>query len=1101
MTAASFADDMIGGGGKYAAVFHIAGMPWAVTTSTELVAALSDPNRFGTNSQKQQHAYRRLLFGEQWVAGAPQSYPSDHVQIIPSLDPDLGKQSIDYDESKGLSGGGWSVKFGRDAHGAEYSHFRDGAVPGTYDGLDVMPDPIFDSSIKTGILAADWDGTDEGEDTITWENDTGLLDLVVAKSAASKPVYVWSQNSCIGLDDDTLGTFTANGYSGCLRTVREPLYLTQADTGATMLASGPATSIIGMGAVLWFVPMTDAGAIAGLPTAGDLTDLSLYTLPVIFRSGPVKPNPTCDPKQWKVSCGFLQDNMNVNVPLELFDGELKGYMFHRTTAALSSVVQRPHLEIYEWDGAAYVTTAIWLCAPSSAVSFDNKTDALTALNVALGTRGPNSDAEVNAFTASFGGLEIDTPAAINGHPTFVNGPLAWILYLGYANTGHYYDAVKADTPSFETYFQTGKPTDTAWSGQSDVTGWLYVWDLSNGDAVYWQKKIRGGMKYYYQWNWMDEDLALLGWDTATSKPKDFAERELDRYPLSYYDTAAPNYRLRFKGDFDATKLAVDEYVTIGGKGAYRRFKGKIKTIGDNYVEITNDTLLGGVRALEVMTYSPLEKPLWGEPMLYWPVLHDDHWFAFFAPGDPHRVSQALDMETSSLKEMFLGLLGDITNGMDLPRRSRLHHVPDAWADTYDMRELIDWDRLEQLAPSSVPGQTFRLQLGAAQNVLRLFLNVLLNLGIRQTWGYSEVKRAWVMSFEPIGQVNAAKALLNGRVLDNSNLESTAPRGVHGNTWLYHTIHAKFNYDGNTPGVDITVPNRTGRAMMSSGNKTLNIDDKILQVEPAMEESYIDGLLQMLHSVNSSQPSASSVGTATSLPLAVVGGDCLLTSELVYDLFAGARGVTQRGALITSVATEIGRDNRRLALALKFRLAPGAKAIGPSLRLVDANMSRAGTVVTITGLATDPANNEFQNPLYSPNGLTDLAYFGCIDYNPATDTRKLRDCSCAKYAVIIVEENTTNWDVAGAGRNMFTGRLRGHTTDTLTLDDVNNGRCRIDIDADEGEFDDTGTYVVYFCDWDDADIQPCQEVYGWLGNEDGLIIDVDAAESRGMSWSG
>lgn len=1101
MTAASFADDMIGGGGKYAAVFHIAGMPWAVTTSTELVSALSDPGAVSA-AQKNARAYRRLLFGEQYVGGSADSYPSDHVQIIPSLDSNLGKQSISYDESKGLSGGGWSVRFGRDAHGATYTHFRSGAVAGTYDGLDVMPDPIYDASIKTGILAADWDGTGDGEATLTWENDTGLLDLVVEDSAASKPTYVWSKNSCIGLEDDEVGTFTADGYGGCLRTVREPIYLTQADTGATMFTSGPATSIVGMGAILYLVPMTDAGAIAGLPTAGDLDDLSLYTKPVIFREGPVKPNPTCNPKQWKIDCGFFQDNMNVDIPLELFSGELRGYLLHRTTAALSGVVQRPHLEIYEWNGAAMVSTDIWLCAVSSAVYFDSRQDIVDALNVELVDRTNSGGAGtiVNAFEVSMGELEIDTPVDIIGHPTFVNGPLAWILALGYANTGHYWDAVKADTPPFETYFQTALPSDTAGSGNSDDTGWLYVWDSSNGDAAWWHYKIQGGMKYYYQWNWKDEDLTLLGWDTVTSKPKDFGERELVKYPMAY-DNDSGEYRLKFKSDFDATMLAVGEYVTVGGYGTYRQFRGKIDTVGDNYVEITNDILLGGVRSLDVLTFSPHEKPLWGEPLLYWPVLHDDHWFAMFDEGDPHRCSQTVDMESDSLKEMFLGLLGDSTNGMDLPRRSRLHHMPNAWDDTYDMRELIDWDRLEQLAPPSIAGMTFQLQLGAAQNVLKLFFNVLLNLGIRQTWGYSETKRAWVMSFEPIGEVNAAKALFSGRVLDNSNLASTSPKGVYGNTWLYHTINAKFNYDGDKPGVDMTVPNRTGRAMMSSGNKTLSIDDKILQIDPSMEEDYTDGLMEMLHSINSAQPSASSVGTATSLPLAVVGSDCLLTSTLVYDLFAGARGVTRRGALMTSVATEIDGKTGRLALSLKFRLAPGAKAIGPSLRLVAGNMVLADSTVTLSGLATDPANNDFQNPLNSPNGLTDLAYFGCIDYNPATDTRKLRSCSCSSYAVIIVKENTTTWDIAGAGRNMFTGRLLGSATDTLTLADISNGAARITIDADAAQFDDTSTYIVYFCDWDDEDIQECQKVYGWLGDEDGLIMAWSAAKSRAMSWSG
>ena len=401
--------------------------------------------------------------------------------------------------------------------------------------------------------------------------------------------------------------------------------------------------------------------------------------------------------------------------------------------------------------------------------------------------------------------------------------------------------------------------------------------------------------------------------------------------------------------------------------------------------------------------------------------------------------------------------------------------------------------------SIVPGATFTVQFTERQNVLSLMNNVLIDLGIRMTDGYSESARAWRYSFEPFGVVNPAGALVSGRVFDQSNTGPAKPRAIYGNTWLYHNVRSKFNYQGDTPGVNLLMTNVTGRALLSSGNKTLKIDDKLLQVSGASEqEDLLNNLKQILQRMNSAQPSVALVCKAEAWPLVMVGGDCLLTSSLIYDLFSGSRGVSRRAAMLTKATTQI--DKGRFSISCEARLAPNAKAIGPSLRLVNANMSLAEGVVTVTGLATDPANNDFQNPQYSPNGLTDLAYFGCIDYNPATDTRTLRDCSCEGYAVILVEENTTTWDIAGAGRNMFTGRLIGHSTVTMTVDDVDNGRCRISIDADDAQFDDTGTYIVYFCDWDDVDIQPCQEAYGWHGDEDGLIVDPSAVKSQGMTWS-
>jgi len=718
------------------------------------------------------------------------------------------------------------------------------------------------------------------------------------------------------------------------------------------------------------------------------------------------------------------------------------------------------------------------------------------LNVELANR-TNSDAVVNSFEASMGNLEVGAPADVNGHPTFVNGPCAWILALGYANTGQYMMACKANTPVFETYFNSSVPSDTSWSGTSDETGWLYVWDSSNGDAAQWQKKIEGGMRYYYQWHWNNETLTEMGWNYVTDKPKDFTERYIDRWPLPIYEPDA-DYRFQIKEEFDATMLTAGEEFTLGTLGHYHRLRGIIESVGDNYIEITDDYKTETVSQMEIETWSPLYKMLWGEPIFYWPILHTDHWYAFYEPGDQYRLTQAFDMESDSVSEMFLGLLGNSTDGMSLPRRSRLHHVPDVWDDGADMRELIDWNRLAQLVPPSISGVIFRLQLGAAQNVGKLLFNVLLNHGIRQTWGYSESRRGWYMSFEPAGTANAAKALTSGRVLSHDNLISAEPVSVYGNTWLYHSVNAKLNYQADTAMVNLTMPNKTGRAMLASGNKTLKIDDKILQIDSSMEEDYVLSLRQMMHWLNSAQPSVKAAGTIAALPLAVVGGDCLITSELIYDLFAGSRGITRRAAMMTNVTTSI--QKQRVSLGFELRLALGAKAIGPSLYIEAARMNKTGSVVTVTGLPTDPADNDFQNPIYTPNGLTDLAYFGCINYNTATDAKTLRNCSCDQYAIIMIDVNTTTWDNAGAGRNTFTGRLRGHTTDTLTLDDVANGRCRIDIDDDAGEFSVLTDKVIYFCDWNDADIQPCQEVYGWLGDEDGMIVDVDTNKSRCMTWS-
>ena len=1118
MTAASFALDMTTGGGKYAAVAFISGCPWAVTTSTELVSALSDPGG-GTDAQKKARAYRQLLFGQTDVT-THGHYPSDHVVIIPSLDENLGKQTISYDESKGITGGAWSFKFGRDAHGATYTHFRSGAVAGTYDFLDVMPDPIYDSSVKTGILAEDWRG-DAGSTWLTWGNDTGLYDAVVINHAAGLPYYVWVGSSCLALSspaDNWDGTFKAVADPGCLRTVREPIMVPHDDAGAHMITSAQVSSIVGMPAVLYFIPMTEDGAIAGLPTAGDFTVLANYTKPVIVREGPVKPNPTCNPEGWEVDCGFALDFLNTDIAIDTFDGEIRGYRLHRPPDVADHAV-RPHLQIHEWDGAAYVETEIWLCDEDSAVNYPTKTELFEALKAELQDRD-HSDAEVNNYhLPSYGNMYSTSPDA--GQPTYINGPCAWILRLGYSKLedfrGSGLGALR--TPRWEVFFD-GDLFDAV----DEKLGFLRLEDSLNslGD---WTNKPPGGMAYYYQWNWKSDYhcemlLNSSGNLTATNLNNNAL---VNHYPVPYYITAGPFYRISCKHESDVTTLYDGQHFSLGNTHTRHQLRGEVQETSSNYIKVDGtvdhegpdnvtfmDVVVGSSSGLDPDYNLSMR---WGQPLYYWPAIHDPEDDGNRTGGDGFRITQIVENGTSgteTLSDLFRGLLGaPSTQAVAFPRRSVLHHVPNVWTDTTagpDWRVLVDWDRLDQLVASIVPGAQFVVQFTERQNVLKLLLHVLLDLGIRPTWGYREVHRAWVLGFEPLGAVNPAAAMVSGRVFDKSNTSPTPPRGLYGNTWLYHNVRSKFNYQGNKPAINLLMTNITGRAMLASGNKTLEIEDRLLQISSASDaEDHINNLRGIMGRMNSAQPSVSLVCKLNAWPLTVVAGDCLITSDLIYDLYAGSRGITRRAAMLTKVSTDI-QFNRTSESGGKFninceaRIAANAKAIGPSLQLEAANMSLAGSIVTVTGLATDPANNDYQNPLNSPNGLTDLAYFGCIDYDPATDTRSVRNCSCDQYAVVLVEKNQTAWDIAGAGRNMFTGRLLGSATDTLTLADISNGAARITIDADAAEFDDTSTYIVYFCDWDDEDIQGCQEVYGWLGDEDGLIMAWSAAKSQAMTWS-
>lgn len=1090
MTAASFADDMVGGGGKYAAVFFVAGQTSAQTTSAELVAALADPNPFGTSTQRQQHSYRRLLFGRRKVMTTP-TYcaPSDHVQIIPSLDADLGKQSISYDESKGLTGGGWSVKFGRDAHGAEYSHFRSGAVAGTYDGLDVMPDPIYDSTVKTGILAKNWDGSGGGA-TLTWGNDRGLYDLIVANDLNDDPTYIWIKNSCLGVHDAADiggGKYTAEAFSGCLRTPREKIFVDQVDHSSHMLVSAPSTSIVGRAATLWLVPMTDDGQIVDIDQ-GDSLVLSDYTAPVMFRCGPVLNNPTCGPEQWKIDCGFWEDFLNVNIPVEAWRGQLRGYRFHRQPAAATGDIQMPHLEINEWNGANYVQTHIWLCDPGEAVSYGTKTLIAEALNAELAARTHSSPLVIQTYHASYGELYVVDDVA---KPAYINGPLAWILKLGLSKlsavTNQSLQARRA--PKWEAHY--GSAT---WDPETESApyenGWLFVPDDTTPTQAGWELEIPGRMQYYYQFNFANQYWCELNGVAP------LGTTDVDYYPLAYYTpgAAGDHYRLSIRHEFDAQQFGDGDLFTVGGPDKWNLLAGKVDSTGDNYVVVDDQDAIDGVTTLKSMgddaDLIPPRAMRWGQPLYHWPALHK--WTPMgITPGDPFPVSSALTIESESLSDLIRAILGD--DPIQIPQRTCVYHIPDGYDDGEDMRGIVDYDRLDELAPAAAT-PIFRLQLGTSFNLRKTVFNVLLSLGIRQTWGYDESKRAWVMSFEPLGVVMASKAIASGRIFDNNNLKVSEPSAVYGNTWLYHHAKVKYNYVEDKPFI-LEVENVTGRAMLASGNKTLNIDDKIIQVEGSALDSYFDKIRQILYRMNSAKPSISLKGTVTGIPLSIVGGDCLLSSALPYDLFKGVRGMTRRAALLTKVTTSITKTG--MNTALDFRLAKGLKGIGPAIKITAAKMVKAGGVVACAALNTDPTANEFASPL---KGLTDLAYFGCFDWNASTDTVSLRSCSCARYAITIVDENTTAWDTVGAGRNVFRGRIYGNAADTLELADITNGTCKISIDDDYANFDETTDKIMFFAEYNNANLQQCQvDMYGWLGDKSGSVENSDSATSRAMTW--
>jgi hypothetical protein len=222
------------------------------------------------------------------------------------------------------------------------------------------------------------------------------------------------------------------------------------------------------------------------------------------------------------------------------------------------------------------------------------------------------------------------------------------------------------------------------------------------------------------------------------------------------------------------------------------------------------------------------------------------------------------------------------------------------------------------------------------------------------------------------------------------------------------------------------------------------------------------------------------------------------SEVTWDALLNPKQGRRTGDTRAALVTEANLSLERVTATI--RTGRKQAGIAPSLFVAYDDIVQATTTLTITTLNTTVASNDFADP---NKGLTDLAYFGCINYEESSDSVVLRSgCSCTAYRVWIVERGTDTLTDAGANRNVWGGVLKGHSTDTLTVDDVENGRCRIELDDATNFATVLATnpnYVVIYGDRDDSGIQDCQLIYGFLGDADSLVQDSGATDYRAISW--
>lgn len=1091
-----FGDRCGGSGDKRAQVYYIAGMPWALTDSPELVANIDT-------------TLRRKLFGANVVASDPVTYPADEVVLIPTLDPNTGFQEISYDNKQNLKVGSWKVSFDSDNIGSNFSDIYGGDCFGLL-GLDVRP-RIVDYNVKIAELASEYH-IPQTPGQMKVRDVAGMIDYVDAAEAADSWVPVWMGHQCLGVHTQTgpvNGVYTWQ-FTTIYRTKQEHFFPTDHDDRIIQIYSAPVAGVVGQPAYLFLIELDDDGTLGEDFSAVD---------PVMYRQGQVQATPTRDGTTWTLTHTGFTSWLNVEVPNPRLRATINGFFFSRDRAS----GQKPHFFIDERETTNEYKNDMWLCAEGSTVWFETKQDLADACleEIVNPTHSRISGAYPSApdTNATFDleyfindqGLQYkgdsDDWVKIAGIVPFILGwgytrqsRLDW-LPTEFATSwpvalapweyprGNYDDG---DNHSFDPFRYIILYNDTQ-NVVGDDPGFLDASGNYTSDGLIpipnpW------ACEYFWQWDWSsglrtipDEDLQQYQVvNPSTSYQCGF----IPMADLGGIGDPFPG-RIYVTTDSDVDSISADTIVNVGdpeNKTDMRNIfnhplyhmefplhlKGEVYAIGKDvtvgstgegidYIDFKKDSTTGG----HLTNVLPYKHPImYGTSLYYMPEIHSK---------DPWPISDQRGTEFDTPGEMLRSMLGE--GGLGMRVSGQITHIPDIIDEGAidDSRTLIDFDELDRLCQTIYPDAVYRIEYpnttsseGAGTKRIKLndFINnLLLTHGLRATWEYRETQRAWMMGFTKITYVNLTEAQLTGRILDETLIISEPP--VFKNA--EHKLVKSLDWEGvieNRPTklhIDYALRQHVAAA------EAIKIQD-IAASYPSAEEVYI--LLSNLYLYLALSSPIQKFGIRPKgLAMAALGRSHSMSWRALVNAATGKRDTTTTNTvgIVEKMSISLGRTN--LSIRVDERAIVG---ISPALEFDHTNAALAGDVISLTGLETVLANNAFANPA---NGLTDLAHFDTYYFDWATNTVTLKSTSDDNFRVTVITRGQTSLTLAGGGRNVWHGEISAVNivagTATVTLDDATNFN------------DAAGDYILEFGDYNHADFQPWQRAFAVWGDEDGL----------------
>lgn len=1066
--AATYEEALRTGGGRIEYVTHIHGLPWAVCTHPSIPAMIDA----AMGSLYPAISLRREMFGAlHCVVNAAHVYPADYVQIIHGMEAP-GEQTVKLSATMGsVETGGFKVEVLDIDYKLTLPHRPENPVFGL-DCVHTIPDYRYDDTIRWTVLAADFP---KAETTLTVAYDAEVEARLIARFADDLPCYLWIGNECVAAYDYAVvdDTLEIDVLRGVWHSVEQAHYPDDYDGASYPVCDAPFGGAVGKPITIWAI-LVDEDCTTILDVARG-------------RCGRVSTDIESEDGITEIDCDGWTDWLRAPIKQRPFQAPIKGYEISMPVATDLECDYAPHLSLEFGAGIVLLN----FCLPGECLYFDtydelaqHVSDELDLLAVGAGTYNPGPIANAVFFDGTKTRLCCDVDC-------WIGGVLPWAFRWGcYTSVGDVkaqvidklvagdwtqVTSLNALASGMSTAMLTWQDSGATVPADVGYTGWTMDYPT---------------VPYFYQWPWNNEPCALA-FDEATGSVyhKDVLRR---RWPIPNRDLTATSDIVLDDGiSHERFAAGVNIDCNCPMEGSVGRCDGTAV----NYLEFG---IGGGL-------YSQDDPALPALKLRNGKKIHKGHCLCPVY-GDVEPVVGALSLLgqvriNPAIDPWWIlaELCGNDIAGVYCSERYQLDQIPDAdWGLLTlgttpglpsDQMPTIDWKTINGVFAPITSGEWYAVNFKEKSELLlsAIMEGFLLAHGVAPTWEFDASWKMWRMRFRPFATPNSTEAHLWSRELTQGNLQRHGYAVNHVLENLYNRIDYKGSWNGESHRVTVNTVGQSAYASTGGRSATLTINDYITQQPPngtLVEDYVLQMQIQSLYGasilprVAQPAPSIKVYALPSTGTILGVGVPVLVDDATLRDPHTNQLGISNRSGVIMETRIKLYGDRNQTVLRF---FASDARGYVPSLQIK--NGDETGTdpdVVHFGGAATDPANNVFGCE-YWP--LTDLAYFDCYRIIGGAVTLDI-GCTCDPYRVMLIERYT---DTPAVHRDL---QITNIDLAAGTFDLVGAGLDAAFV---------AGEYVLLYEAWDNADLQPCQRRWLYHADEDKLLIDSAAVETKGKGW--